>query len=222
MKILLVDDHPTFRDGLKFLLSSLDAELEFLDASDLASAQQYSGGPKIDLILLDLCLPGTNGLDAVRGLKQAYAESMLVILSGVEDDNIVYQSIDLGAAGFIPKSSTQQVLIAALQLVLAGGIYVPPRHSGSSGVASPYWAREMLNSLSARQRDALCKALQGKPYKIIAREMNISESTVKVHLSHAYHALGVGNRTGAVYLLGDSAFKADLFAPGKTTETAKD
>ena len=222
MKILLVDDHPTFRDGLKFLLSSLDAETEFLDASNIESAKQYSTNSNIDLILLDLCLPGTSGLDAVRSLKEMFAESMLVILSGVEDDNIVYQSIDLGAAGFIPKSSTQQVLIAALQLVLAGGIYVPPRHSSSGGAASPYWAREMLNNLSPRQRDALGKALQGKPYKTIAREMNISESTVKVHLSHAYHALGVGNRTGAVYLLGDSSFKADLFSPSRNTEEQKE
>lgn len=222
MKILLVDDHPTFRDGLKFLLSSLDANLEFMDASTLDAALAFVEEQPIDLILLDLMLPGTNGLEAVRALKQAFPEPMLVILSGVEDNNVVYQSIDLGAAGYIPKASTQSVLVAALQLVLSGGVYIPAKMLGGSGTVSPFWAREMLKGLSVRQRDALRRALQGKPNKTIAREMGIAENTVKVHLSHAYQVLGVSNRTGALYLLKDADFSSDLFSVNATGRIATD
>lgn len=213
MKILLVDDHPTFRDGLKFLLSSLAGDLEFFDANSLECAVEYRNTCAIELILLDLCLPGVSGLDAVRELKAAFPESTLVILSGVEDEYMVTECIDLGAAGYIPKSSTQPVLISALQLVLSGGIYVPPSGVFHRAAISPQQACEKLKVLSARQRDALARALQGKPYKIIAREMGIAESTVKVHLSTAYHALGVANRTGAVFLLGDPVFRSALYAP---------
>lgn len=207
MHILLVDDHALFREGLKFLLRSLDAELELEEAGDCAQALERASRRDYDLVLLDLKLPGVNGMDAVRALREAVPAAPLVVLSGEEDPHVVREAIEHGAMGFIPKSSTPEVLIQALRLVLARGVYLPPAvlDSRAAPAAAPAASAQAdsaaarLLGLTPRQADVLRCVIQGKPNKIIARELDISEGTVKAHLSSVMHALGAHNRTEAVY-----------------------
>jgi DNA-binding NarL/FixJ family response regulator len=118
---------------------------------------------------------------------------------------LIKATIDAGAAGFIPKTSTQDILIAALKLILAGGVYIPNLAMHGRSAAAPHrngasdGSPSAIESLSKRQLEVLARAVQGKPNKVIARELYIAEGTVKAHLSAAFQALGVSNRTEAVY-----------------------
>ncbi len=203
MRLLIVDDHALFRQGLRFLLRDLDPQLEISEAGDCTEALALAGQP-FDLVLLDLHMPGINGLEALQTVRQAFESSRIVVLSGDDDPRLVRQAIDEHAAGFIPKSSTPQVLLSALRLILADGVYLPTvalRNVDDTGAgAGPELAGNRIGQvLSQRQLDVLRKAVQGKANKVIARELGISEGTVKAHLAAAFRALGVKNRTEAVY-----------------------
>jgi DNA-binding NarL/FixJ family response regulator len=203
--ILLVDDHALFREGLKFLLRSLDGGVELDEAGDCAMALERASSRNYDLVLLDLQLPGLKGMDALRAMREAVPNTPLVVLSGEEDPHVVRAAIERGAMGFIPKSSTPEVLIQALRLVLAHGVYLPPTvldarpAAPSASSADTQTAGGHLPGLTQRQMDVLRYVIQGKPNKVIARELDISEGTVKAHLSSVMHALGARNRTEAVY-----------------------
>jgi len=202
MNILLIDDHALFREGLKFLLRSLDAALEVDEANDCAKALEHAAARSYDLVLLDLKMPGVAGLEALAALREAIPAAPLVVLSGEDNPAVVRAAIERGAMGFIPKSSTPEVLIQALRLVLASGVYLPPtvlkaaRAPASLSLDSGELA---LPGMTPRQMDVLRCVIQGKSNKIIAREMNVSEGTVKAHLSSVLRALDVRNRTEAVY-----------------------
>jgi len=208
MNILLIDDHALFREGLKFLLRSLDAALEVDEAGDCAKALEHAAERSYDLVLLDLKMPGVAGLDALAALREALPAAPLVVLSGEDNPGVVRAAIERGAMGFIPKSSTPEVLIQALRLVLAHGVYLPPAVLDAAGPASTAASvasqvsadQTTLPGLTPRQMEVLRCVIQGKPNKIIARELDVSEGTVKAHLSSVLHALGTRNRTEAVYV----------------------
>jgi DNA-binding NarL/FixJ family response regulator len=200
MNVLLVDDHALFREGLKFLLGSLDAALRVDEAGDCAKALEHAAARSYDLVLLDLKMPGTAGLDALQALRDAIPAAPLVVHSGEDNPAVVRAAIERGAMGFIPKSSTPEVLIQALRLVLARGVYLPP--AVLDAAADPQPADEpgaALAGLTPRQVDVLRCVIQGKANKVIARELDISEGTVKAHLSSVLRAFGAHNRTEAVY-----------------------
>jgi len=203
MNILLIDDHALFREGLKFLLRSLDAALEVDEASDCAKALEHAAARSYDLVLLDLKMPGVAGLDALAALHDAVPDSPLVVLSGEDNPGVVRAAIERGAMGFIPKSSTPEVLIQALRLVLARGVYLPPAvldaARAPASVALPGTGDMVLPGLTPRQMDVLRCVIRGKSNKIIARELDVSEGTVKAHLSSVLRALDARNRTEAVY-----------------------
>jgi DNA-binding NarL/FixJ family response regulator len=208
MKVLLVDDHDLFRCGLRLLLADLSADLQFVEAPSFAEALADPDARSVDLVLADLHLPGSNGLDGLRRLREQLPGATLVVLSGENDPARIHACIEAGAAGFIPKASTHAVMMAALRLVLAGGVYLPAHalHDPKTGQARALGRAEStspnLQTLSTRQLDALRLAIQGKPNKLIARELSIAEATVKSHLSAAFRALGVRNRTEAVFAAG--------------------
>jgi DNA-binding NarL/FixJ family response regulator len=211
LRILLVDDHALFRQGLKFLLRDLDPRMETSEAGDCGQAQAMRGEP-FDLILVDLHMPGISGLEALEAMRSAFEASRIVVLSGEEDPRQVRAAIDAGAAGFIPKASTPEVLLGALRLILADGVYLPPvalrgLDERQDQAAATDSGDRIGETLSDRQLDVLRKAVQGKANKVIARELGISEGTVKAHLSAAFRALGVHNRTEAVYAAARSGLR---------------
>lgn len=205
MRALLIDDHAVFTQGLRFLLSDLDATIDFIETTSCEDALNLDDVGDVDLVLLDFHMPGLDGLDALQAIKDRFPSAAVVMLSSEDNPQLIRESIDQGASGFIPKSSTAQVLIAALRLILAGGIYLPthaltdvkarksvPSDDGDEPAKS-------VAGLSGRQLQVLMKVVQGKPNKVVAHEMNISEGTVKAHLSAAFRALDVRNRTEAVF-----------------------
>jgi DNA-binding NarL/FixJ family response regulator len=199
MKVLLIDDHPLFRQGLRTLLLPLDAELEIDEAGACAEALERLATAVYDLVLLDLKLPGQSGLDALEALREAAPAAPIVVLSGEDDPRTLRGAIDRGAMGFIPKSSTQELLIQALRLVLAKGIYLPP--AALDGMDAD------LPSLTPRQLEVLRCVIQGLPNKVIARVLDISDWTVKQHVSEVLHRLGARNRTEAVYAAAKSGLR---------------
>jgi len=220
LRALLIDDHALFRQGLKYLLADLDEDMSFCDADSCADALAH-GSETIDLVLLDLHMPGGDGMQALVSIRAAFEASVVVVLSSEDDPRVIRHAIEMGASGFIPKSSTPQLMIAALRLVLAGGTYLPkhvlndvalalpavaapPREPGSAtpaaAASTPAPAPRSGDSLSGRQLEVLMKVVQGKANKVIARELQLSEGTVKAHLSAAFRTLGVQNRTEAVYM----------------------
>lgn len=203
MRVLLVDDHQLFRSGLRLLLSGLYDHIEFDESGSCEQAIALETEAEVELILLDFTLPGKKGFEALKAIKEHYHCSVVVV-SGEEDPRLIREAISQGAAGFIPKSSSPAVLVAALQLVMAGGIYLPPhvldRYQETKSEDEPAQHLKVLQQLSERQLDVLIKVAQGKSNKVVARELHIAEGTVKAHLSACYRVLNVDNRTEAVYI----------------------
>ena len=212
MKILLIDDHPLFREGVALLLKPLVDGLETWEAGSCEEAFELLGQRgSVDLVMIDLGLPGLSGLQGLSRLRQEHPEVPVVVMSSADDKDTVLAVLDAGAMGFIPKSSTSQVMLGALRLILAQGIYLPPsvflagRAAMPAGPApaqaaavAPSGRRPAELGLTPRQADVLHLLLQGKPAKLIGRQLNLSLSTVKAHTSAVLRALNVTTRTQAV------------------------
>jgi DNA-binding NarL/FixJ family response regulator len=214
MKILVVDDHALIRTALRGVLAQLDSGLMMLEASDCATAfDLIEAEPAIDLVLLDLNLPGTHGLAALEELRTRYPALPVVVVSSANDRASVMQALDLGAMGYIPKLSSNEVLVSALRLVLSGGIYIPPEILARAGhlpaaAASTAAAASVQRDvpppvpadlgLSEREARVLRLLLEGKSNKLICRELDLAESTVKNHVTRILKALNVTSRTQAV------------------------
>lgn len=205
MKILVVDDHPLIRRALHGVLTQLDRVVTVVDAQDWESALALiAEHPDLDLVLLDLHLPGVVGFDALAHLREQHPALPVVVLSASDDRNTVTESIERGAMGFIPKSSSDEVMLGALHLVFSGGIYLPPTVLGSAVASAPVplatpparSASEL--GLTERQLQVLVLMLQGKSNKLICRELGLAEGTVKIHVSAVLKALNVTTRTQAV------------------------
>jgi DNA-binding NarL/FixJ family response regulator len=200
LRLLLADDHEMVRVALKMVLAPLAEEVVFDEASRAETALEIAARqPDLDLILIDLEMPGMGGVEGVRALRDAYPAMPLVVCSASEDPQRVSQLLAMGVAGFIPKSDGMDVIQQAVRLVLAGGTYVPSRLMQVSAQQVPRDASQIAAlPLTSRQIDVMRLLSRGKPNKLIARELDISESTVKVHLLAIFRALGVHNRTEAV------------------------
>ncbi len=198
MNILIIDDHKIFSAGLEFLLDGISDNNRITTEVNCENAiNNYPSGCSPDLILLDYNLPNTYGGQSLELVKKAFPESIVVIISSEESHDIIHAMIENGAAGYIPKSSEPKLLEHALNLVIAGGVYLPPQAFDTMGrriqVAN-------TKSLTDRQMQVLRCAVSGKANKVIARELDIAEGTVKSHLSSAYEAMGAKNRTEAVLI----------------------
>jgi DNA-binding NarL/FixJ family response regulator len=201
MKILVIDDHPLIQEALQHVLKALDPALDLMQAHDASDAHAaLSREPDTDLIVLDLTLPGSDGFVLLTELRQEWPAMPVLVLSATHDRRTVERALDLGAMGFIPKTANTRVLLDALRLVLSGGVYVP---NESPGVAAalrlprPAMKPEQLG-LTVRQSDVLKLLVEGKPNKLICRDLRLSEGTVKVHVSAILRALNVRNRTQVV------------------------
>ena len=203
MKILIADDHELFRDGLRHVLDQLGGPLTIVEASDFQQAiETVERETDIDIVLLDLSMPGMVWNDGLQRLKELLPERVpIIILSASDDRRHVLQAVNLGAAGFIPKTSSSRVMLSALKLVLSGGVYLPPAllEQASHGEAGGPMANEnAVSFLTPRQREVLALLGQGKSNKEIARVLQLAEGTVKLHVTAILKALNVNNRTRAV------------------------
>jgi DNA-binding NarL/FixJ family response regulator len=210
MKILVVDDHPLIREALRGVFQELQRAAGVIEASDSQQAMQLvAEHHDLELILLDLNLPDRDGFSVLSELRELHPEIAVVVLSGVQDRNSVAKALDLGAVGFIPKTGQREVMVSALQLVFAGGIYIPPEILDRGQIPaplSPTATRLGLQSaakpadlgLTERQVDVLSLMMQGKSNKAICRVLDLAEPTVKNHVTAIFKALKVTNRTEAV------------------------
>lgn len=205
MKLLLVDDHPLFCDGLNLLLLHTWPDAVTRTTHSLAEAlARLEAEPDVDLILLDLQLPDAHGLDGLTAIREAAPHCKIVVLSADERIGTILASIDGGAAGFIPKTAQPGVMEGAIRIVRSGGVYLPSSALTPPGAPSDPDAIRLPGgdlietTLSGRQLDVLRLLIDGKPNKLICRELSLSESTVKTHLAAIFRKLGVNSRTQAV------------------------
>jgi DNA-binding NarL/FixJ family response regulator len=208
MKILVIDDHVLIREALRGVLKELKRDAFLFDASSSRQAMQIvADHPDLGLILLDLSLPDRDGFEVLAELREQYPAIPVVVLSALQDRAIVLKALDSGASGYIPKSAKREVMISALKLVFAGGIYIPPEILAREELSSPSPTpsddgRPKVTpadlGLTDRQVDVLALMMQGKNNKLICRTLNLAEPTVKNHVTAILKALKVSNRTEAV------------------------
>jgi two-component system nitrate/nitrite response regulator NarL len=209
LKVLVIDDHPLVQEGVSAALVSLADDVNVMAARDaeqgLATAAE---NPDLDLVLLDLALPGMSGFNLIGKLHERLPSLPVVVLSALEEPENVRHAINAGAMGFVPKSAATRVLIEVLQQVLEGNVTVPlalqssgppishalPGATGESHSA----AEPDVALLTLRQLEVLSRVCQGKTNKQIATELGLSEKTVKAHVTAIFKVLGVVNRTQAV------------------------
>lgn len=207
MKFLIVDDHPLVRYAVSGVIRDVHPEAAVLEAASAADALRSADDhPDIALVLLDLALPGADGIEVLRELRRRHPEMPVVILSASEARADVERALDAGAMGYVAKSSPHGALAPSLQLVLSGGVCVPraavDTHPDAAALPAPAapsgsQGRAQLG-LTERQRDVLALLVQGKPTKAICRDLGLSEGTVKNHINVIFRALNVRNRTEAV------------------------
>ncbi|GCL62122.1 DNA-binding response regulator [Rubrivivax pictus] len=208
MKVLLVDDHQLFREGMALLLQPLADPLQVLGAGSAEAALELlAAHPDVDLVVMDLGMPGMGGLSGMALMRVRHPAVPLVALSSVDDKPTVLQALDAGAMGFVPKSASAGVMLAALRLILSNGIYLPPSvflaaEPAAAGFQAPGPRHPEQLGLTPRQADVLYLILQGKPAKLIERELGLSAGTVKAHTSAVLRALNVTTRTQAVVAAG--------------------
>jgi DNA-binding NarL/FixJ family response regulator len=211
MNLLLVDDHTLLRDGLRSLLSNLSQSLIIHEAASLEDAIKQCETTTFQMVLLDLGLSTSRGLDTLITFRNAVPAVAVIVLSGDQDSRLIRAAIDCGAVGFVPKSHSSDLMIAALRVVLSGGIYLPPHvidadergiDADSQSAADNAFAR-----LTTRQQEVAKHLLQGSPNKVIARELGLSEGTVKAHVSAIFQIIGARNRVEAVMLAARSQIK---------------
>ncbi|PIT81335.1 hypothetical protein B9Z40_11405 [Limnohabitans sp. 15K] len=206
VKLLIVDDHGLVREGLKAIVGQSDLQAQCLEAWDEASIwQQLTQHADIDLVLLDIQLPGLSGMELLKRMVKERAQLPIIMLSADHDSDTVSQALQLGASGFMPKSSLNQVLISAIRLVVAGGVYIPPEALLKSAakpqaVLKPAVSLDSLG-LTNRQVDVLRLLLKGMSNKLISRQIDLAEATVKIHIRGILRALNVTTRTEALVKL---------------------
>jgi len=203
MRILIVDDHTLFRRGFSLLLQRLYPEAEIEEASDVSTALEALRRTAVDLVLLDLAMPGMEGLSGLEQVRDAVPAAAIVIVSAISDSDRIREALERGARGYVLKTINDSALKHALSLVMSGETYVPAEllqerslkgmvgPGGKGGVENP------LANLTDRQRDVLGLLMTGQSNKEIARDLGLLESTVKAHIKVILNKLSVANRTQA-------------------------
>ena len=207
MRILVIDDHPLFREGLSYALQGLADDVEVIESESYEAAETVLDGNAPDLVLADLCLPWEDGREGIASLIERIPEVPVVIVSVLDDREEVLRSLENGAKGFIPKSSSTDVMLSAIRLVLAGGVYLPPTllvgaesearqlRRAVSGEPVARGVRSPIDDLTPRQRDVLELLKEGKSNQEIADSMGLKSGTVKIHVTAILKKLGLKNRT---------------------------
>lgn len=196
MKLLLVDDHPLYIEGLRALFAGCDREIELLSAENAAQAlMKIDEQPDIDIILTDLQMPEVNGVAFMSLLNERNILTPIIVISGTEDAQEIRHAIDQGAMGFIPKSSSGPEVLVALDQVLQGEFYLPQHINKQLEELASY---QDNYKLSDRQLEILSLIRSGLSNKQIAHQLKITEHTVKTHVSNVFQTFGVYNRIACV------------------------
>jgi DNA-binding NarL/FixJ family response regulator len=210
MKILVVDDHALIREALRGLFMELQPDATVLEASDCDSTLRLiEQNADLDLVVIDLNLPDRDGFSLIAELRRRHPLLPIVVLSALDDPANVMKALDLGALGFIPKNGRREIMLSALQMVLAGGMYIPPEALSRrepvplpSALSRPAAHRRVTFPddlhLSERQAEVLTLMMRGKSNKEICRALSLAEPTVKYHVTAILKALKATNRTEAV------------------------
>lgn len=214
LQILIADDHNLLRDALRPILQKLDTEVDVLEASTFDEAQQQALSHRaLDLVLLDLNMPGMDGPNSVRELVSQIPKVPVVMMSGQFGRKDVTSAIEAGATGYIPKTLGADAMVNALRLVLSGETYVPSVvFSGpdeDSKGQGKFSSDSPLARLSKRETEILGYLIEGNTNKEIARELDLQEITIKIHLRNAYKKIGASNRADAVRIAMQNGWQAD-------------
>jgi DNA-binding NarL/FixJ family response regulator len=236
MKVLLIDDHPLILSALQSVIQGLGDDVTVVGAGSARAAREtLQADAEFDLVLLDLHLGDADGFDVLAEFRAKYPALPVVVVSASDRTSDVIRSIDLGAMGFVPKRSSHEALFEALHMVMSGGIYVPPMTMGverppekiegdtvpsvlrvvrESAEGGGYQTQVPLASLglTPRQTDVLALLLQGKPNKLIARDLNLSVETIKDHVAAVLRTLNVSSRTQAVLAVAQMSQQGGLNA----------
>jgi len=226
LKVLVIDDHPLILSAFRALIERVAAGAVLVGAETAEEARALlASEPGIDLILLDLVLVDIDGFDLLAELRREHPSLPVMVVSASERAEDMLQVLEYGAMGYVPKRASNELLAEALQLVMAGGVYVPPMvELGTALPPGPRLSAASLSAvvagqataalsqppkappapsfeslgLTARQRDVMALLLEGKSNKVIAREMGLSVETIKDHVAAVLRCLGVRSRTQAV------------------------
>ncbi|MBQ25126.1 response regulator transcription factor [Alcanivorax sp.] len=224
-QILIADDHPLFREAIARVIDDGFPGSTLLEASGLDGAIDIiDQNDDIDLVLLDLNMPGMQGLGGLVQLRNQFPGVPAVIVSAEEDKKVILQTVTYGAVGFITKSTPRKQMISALEQILSGSIYLPSdiiRSGGGSVQArhqEPGLLPELLESLTRKQLQVFERMTRGESNKMIAYELSIAESTVKAHVSAILRKLGATNRVQAILSASDIDFAAYLKHPSRIAE----
>ena len=201
LHIVIADDHPLFRDALKLTLQNRLAAASIEAAGSLEEAMKLISAREIDLVLLDLTMPGVQALSGLLYLRAQFPSVPVIVISATEDRLVARKCLAFGAAGYVPKSANGAEINEAIEKVLAGGIYLP---AGMEAEGDDDYDAEALaaklSTLTPQQVKVLMMLSQGLLNKQIAFELSVSEATVKAHVSAILTKLGVESRTQAVIL----------------------
>jgi DNA-binding NarL/FixJ family response regulator len=232
-KFLVVDHHFLIREGLCAVLKQLKSKATVLEAGNGRETMQLvSEHADIGLVLLELNLPDRDGFSLLVELRERHPAVSVVVLSAQQDRDSVIKALDLGALGFIPKSGQLEVMVGALGLVLAGGIYIPPEILSTEGRPHPSPKttcivpgtrplRPVEFGLTDRQFDVLRLMMKGQSNKAISRVLNIALPTVKNHVSAIFRIMKVNNRTEAVIAASVMDWECSVIEPPATLEAAR-
>ena len=206
MRIVLADDHVMIREGLRPFVERIAAGTEVLEAGSLPEVVELLKAGPVDLVILDLKMPGMNGFQGLVTLRRDFPAIRCVMLSAMADREHVLEAIRLGADGFIPKQLSGAAMVSALQLVMSGERFIPAMlvDGGNGANGGDASAGDLIGRLTPRERDILRLLREGHPNKVIANRLDVSEVTVKSHLGNVFRKLGVQNRLQAMKLLVDS------------------
>ena len=212
MHILIADDHELFLEGLKLVLTSHFQDAEITSVKNYPELFEALNNNQFDLIMTDLAMPGANFTDALNKIHATVKDTPIIVVSAVFDKEIVQKTIETGVSGYIPKSSSNDLMLSAIHLVLAGGVYIPKELLDETSfsselssefqklkeLAAPQPPQDKNKKLTPRQIEVIRGIAKGLPNKLIAYELGLTEGTVKVHITVILKTLGVSNRTAAV------------------------
>ena len=205
IKVLMVDDHALFRDGMRYVLQQLADEVEVIDSGNFVDGmKQAANNPDIDLALLDLNMPGSEGVKSILVFHETNPGIPLVVVSGSDQREDIEKVMEYGAMGFISKLSSSKIMLAALRMVLDGGVYLPSQLLQQAmagldqGGVDKRSVRSNKNWLTTRQMQTLLLLAEGLSNKEISEKLNLAEGTVKIHTAAVYQALRVNSRLEAV------------------------